>query len=153
MTPQELEEIEHNQIISWGKYKGRSFKDVPASYLLWFNEQDFSNDYAGTKAYVIKYTTLLLIRYKRETGYSYKPKRIVQPLVPPPPSPLHTIQLTEREMSDEELALTLSVFSADINQLEIEPSVVNKPRVKAILQPLKEKVINVLLDDVRALEL
>lgn len=47
--------IKDSDIMSWGKHKGKRIGDVPASYLLWFYEQDWAQSRASLFAYVAKH--------------------------------------------------------------------------------------------------
>jgi hypothetical protein len=46
-------------IMPFGKHAGKKLEQVPASYLLWFDEQDWSHKYPKLEAYVAKHRELL----------------------------------------------------------------------------------------------
>lgn len=81
LTPEQEIEILDNTIMTWGRYQGQQMKDIPSSYLLWFDQQDWSNERGFTKQYVAKRRDFLLDKYQRETGKIFRPSRVVTPLV------------------------------------------------------------------------
>jgi hypothetical protein len=164
MTPEEINEIEDNAIMKWGSHAGKSIKDVPASYLLWFNEQPWSNNYEGTKRYIAKRSTQLLIRYRQETGKTFRPRTIVPPLVVEQPvdsitagftysapnTPIFRINPEARtaRLSREEINNILTRFGEDSLDINVE----NIKKERIIIIPNKTGK-NVMIEDERIIDL
>lgn len=53
------EPLTDKSLMPFGKYKGKTLEQVPASYLLWFDEQEWSWKHPKLEAYVSKNRDLL----------------------------------------------------------------------------------------------
>jgi hypothetical protein len=55
-------------VIPWGTHKGKTLKDLPASYLLWLFEQTWIKDWPGLYLYLKAHEDQLLAEKREQAG-------------------------------------------------------------------------------------
>jgi uncharacterized protein (DUF3820 family) len=65
-----MSKVNDDYLIPFGKYRGKRIGDVPADYLIWFIEQEWSNKWPDLEAYVLKNEKQLLKEARDEDARS-----------------------------------------------------------------------------------